>query len=199
MKSSVISLLRMMILNVALAAIAVFAAGAQNQGQPKQMRATAQSGVKVEQLNIKPGLWETSISSNTAGEMPIPAEMLNRLTSEQRARMEERMKANSAAHGHSTTHKKCVTKEDLQNRKLDFAGDKECTPTVTASTSTMAKGKLSCQTEGMQGTAVFEMEAPDPEHYKGSSHGTLNANGHTMNIDTTFSGKWLGSSCGNER
>lgn len=199
MKPSIKKSLRSMILSVALATIAVFPAGAQNQGEPKQLRAAAPSTVSVQQLNIRPGLWETSVTSNTAGEMPIPAEMLNRLTPEQRARMEERMKANSAAHGHTATHKKCVTKEDLEKQKLDFAGDKECTPTVTASTSTMAKGKLSCQTEGMEGTTLFELEAPDPEHYKGSSHGTLTGNGHTMNIDATFSGKWLASSCGNER
>jgi hypothetical protein len=189
----------MITFTVALAAIGVFAAWAQNQEQAKKMRAAAPSGVKLQQLNIKPGLWETSISSNTAGEMPIPTEMLNRLTPEQRARMEERMKANSAAHGRTTTHKKCVTEEDLEQQKLDFAGDKECTPTVTASTSTMAKGKLSCQAEGMEGTAVFEVEAPDAEHYKGSSHGTFTGNGHTMNVASTFTGKWLGSSCGTER
>ena len=199
MKSSTGKSLRMMTLSVALVAVTVFAAWAQNDGQPKQTGAAAPSGVKLQELNIRPGLWETSINSNVAGEMPIPAEMLNRLTPEQRARMEERMKANSAAHGRTTTHKKCVTKEDIEKHKLDFAGDKECTPTVTASTSTMAKGKLSCQTQGMQGMTAFEVEVPDPEHYNGSSHGTLTGNGHTMNIDSTFSGKWLGSNCGSER
>ena len=160
--------LRMMIVSVALAGIAVFVAWAQNQGQPKPTRTVAPSVVKLQQLNIKPGLWETSIASNVAGEMPISAEMLSRLTPEQRARMEERMKANSAAHGRTATRKKCMTRQDLETHKLDFAGDKECTPTVTASTSTMAKGKLSCQTQGMQGVTTFEVEALDPEHYKGS-------------------------------
>ena len=61
-----------------------------------------QHGATLQPLNIKPGLWEQTVNTTIAGEMPISTEMLNRLTPEQRARMEERMKANSAAHTHTT-------------------------------------------------------------------------------------------------
>jgi hypothetical protein len=152
---------------------------------------------KVVPLNIKPGLWETTINSNVDGGMPIPAGMLERLSPEQRARFEQRMKANSAAHTRTTTHTKCVTREDIEKQKLDFASSKECTPTVITSTSTAAKGTLSCESDEMKSTATFSVEAPDQEHLKGSSHGTLAGSGHSMKIDTAFTSKWLGSSCGN--
>jgi hypothetical protein len=154
---------------------------------------------KVVPLNIKPGLWETTINSNVDGGLPIPAGMLERLSPEQRARFEERMKANSATHTRTTTHTKCVTREDIEKQKLDFASSKECTPTVITSTSSAAKGKLSCESEGMKSTATFDVEARDQEHLKGSSHGTIAGNGQSMKIDSAFTSKWLGSSCGNVR
>ena len=153
--------------------------------------------IRVVPLNIKPGLWETTINSNVDGGLPIPAGMLERLSPEQRARFEERMKANSAAHTRTTTHTKCVTREDIEKQKLDFASSKECTPTVITSTSTAANGKLSCESEGMKSTATFDVEARDQEHLKGSSHGSIAGSGQTMKIDSAFTSKWLGSSCGN--
>jgi hypothetical protein len=156
-----------------------------------------QHGATLQPLNIKPGLWERTINTAIAGEMPIPAEMLNRLTPEQRTRMEERMKANSAAHAHTTTEKHCLSQEDLEkNRFLNLDRGKECTPTVTSSTSTSAKGRLSCETEGVKMTGALEVLAPDSEHVNGSWHATTNGSGHTMNVDSTFTSKWLGSSCG---
>jgi hypothetical protein len=47
----------------------------------------------------------------------------------------------------------------------------------------------------MTGTGTYEVEALDPEHVNGTSHATMNGNGHTMNVDGKFTSKWLGSSC----
>jgi len=84
---------------------------AQTQKSAKDMRASAdsQTALKVQPLNVKPGLWESTRTINRAGQMPIPAEMLNRLSPEQRARMEERMNAHSAAHSSTSSRKHCVT------------------------------------------------------------------------------------------
>ena len=174
--------------------------GAQTKAA-KEMRASAdsQSAVKVQPLNIKTGLWESTRTIKRAGQLPIPAEMLNRLTPEQRARMEERMNANSAARTNTTTEKHCVTKEDLEKDRLKFAEAKECTTTVLNTTSTTVKAKLACDQEGMHATGTLELLAADPEHLNGSYHSTVNAEGHTMNVDGTWTSKWVGSSCGDVR
>jgi hypothetical protein len=52
--------------------------------------------VQVQPLNIKPGLWETTMTIRTAGQLPMAAELLNKLTPEQRAEFEARMQARSA-------------------------------------------------------------------------------------------------------
>jgi hypothetical protein len=152
-------------------------------------------GAKYQPLNIKPGLWERTFTHTVAGEMPIPAEMLNRLTPEQRARMEERMKANSAAHSQTTTEKYCVTKEDVE--KPFNPGAKECTWTILESTSTKARGTMSCEAYGAKLRGNGEFDAPDPEHVKGTIHTTSTGGGHSMTVDGTFSSKWLSPSCGN--
>ena len=164
-----------------------------------RVSANSQSAAKLQTLNIKPGLWESTRTIKRTGQLPIPAEMLNRLTPEQRARMEERMKANSAAHTTTTTEKHCVTREDLEKDRLKLAETKECTTTVLTTTTTTVKTKFVCDQEGMHATGTLELVAADPEHMNGSYHSTANAEGHTMNVEGTWTSKWLGPSCGNVR
>jgi Protein of unknown function (DUF3617) len=168
------------------------------QGSARETGDSAVSKVsaKLQSLNIKPGLWESTRTINRAGEPPIPAEMLNRLTPEQRARMEERMKAHSTAHTNTTTETHCVTKEDLERDRLKLAEAKECTTKVVDSTTTTVKAKIVCDQQGMHATGTLELVAADPEHMNGSYHSTVNGEGHTMNVDGTWTSKWLGSSCG---
>lgn len=186
---------------VALAVCSMPVSWAQNQKSAKETRASAetQSAAKLQPLNIKPGLWESTRTINRTGQLPIPAEMMNRLTPEQRARMEERMKANSAAHTNTTTEQHCVTKEDLEKDRLKLAETKECTTTVLNTTTSTVKAKFVCEQEGMHATGTLELIAADPEHLKGSYRSIADANGHTMNVDGTWTSKWLGSSCGSVR
>ena len=173
------------------------AVGAQNQKSPKNANPQAgqPAGVKLQPMNVKPGLWESTTTMNIAGEMPVPAEVLNRLTPEQRARMEARMKANSNGHTNTDTHKSCVTKEDIENQRLHLGDSNGCTQTIISSTSTSAKANISCEVEGMTGNGTYEVEALDPEHIQGTSHATMTGNGQTRNVDGKFTSKWLGASC----
>ena|SRR5438128_1350510 len=182
-------------LGTILLSLAVSCMGAQTL--PRESKPINTSSLKP--LNIKPGLWESTRTIKTAGEMPIPAELLNRLTTDQRARMEERMKAHSSSHANTTTEKHCVTREDLEKDRLKLAEAKECTTTVLNSTSTSVKAKLVCDTEGMHATGMIELVAADPEHLNGSYHSTMNGNGHTMNMEGTWTSKWVGASCGNTK
>ena len=105
---------------------------------------------KLQPLNVKTGLWETTTTRITSGEIPIPAEMLARLTPEQRARMEARMKANSAEKTKTNTSKSCMTKEKLE--KAPFSDEqKECTRTIVTSTSSKAEVRFTWRPSGHQG------------------------------------------------
>ena len=174
---------------------------AQTQKSSKEMRESVDShpAVKLQPLNLKTGLWESTRTIKRTGQLPIPAEMLNRLTPEQRARMQERIKANSAAHTSTATEKHCITKEDLESDRLKLLETKECSTTVLNSTPTAAKAKFVCDQEGMRLTGTLELVAADPEHVNGSYQSAVNGGGNTTNVDGTWTSKWLGPSCGNVR
>jgi hypothetical protein len=149
---------------------------------------------KIQPLNVKLGLWETTHTTTMSGEMPIPPEMLAKLTPEQRAKMEERMKANSAGRTTTSTSKSCLTKEKLEQAPFSDRG-KECAPTILTSTSSNAVIKFTCDMSGMKMSGTINVEALTPENVKGSAQTTATGN-HTMNVNATFTSKWLGSSCG---
>ena len=156
------------------------------------------SKLEIQPLNVKPGLWETTTTYKRSGAPPISPEMLAKLTPEQRARLEQRMNANSAASSNTVTDQHCVTKEDVE--KADFGqGKGDCTYTIQTSTSTHGKGTYSCIMEGMKVNGALDITAPDPEHIQGSSQGSLNGGSRTMNVESTFASKFLSASCGNTK
>ena len=150
---------------------------------------------KFQPLNVKPGLWETTSTVTRSGEMPIPAGFLAKMTPEQRAKLEARMKASSAQSTRTRTYKSCETKEKLQ--RSPFSDSKECSLTVIGSTGTTANVRMSCEAEGIKSSGEMLVEAVSPEKVKGSGHMTATGGGHTMNMNTTISSRWVGSSCGN--
>lgn len=152
---------------------------------------------KFQPLNVKPGLWESSTTTTTTGQMPIPSEMLSKLSPDQRARMEARMNANSAPRTRTFTNKQCETKEKLAEQP--FSDQKECKSTVISSTATKAEIKMSCEYNDVKATGTMNIEVLGPENVKGSGHMTSSGGGHSMTVNTTFSGKWLGASCGSTK
>ena len=98
----------------------------------------------------------------------------------------------SGAHETTNTYKTCLTKE-----KMSFDKDeKNCTRTILTSTSSKVAVKLQCSQPKVQSNATMEFEALSPENVKGSGHVVVTGEGHTMNLDGTYTGKWIGSACG---
>src|SRR5215471_1665648 len=92
---------------------------------------TAFAADKMQRLNVKTGLWEVTTTMSTQGETPVPAELLQRLTPEQRARMEARMKAQPAGRSRTTTEKNCLTEEDLaKGDSFSKNPNQECTQKI---------------------------------------------------------------------
>jgi hypothetical protein len=194
MKSLSTSVLRVM--GIAFLVLALeMTLTAQSENNKIKKMPPQKAAIKLQPLNIKIGLWETTRTTTRVGQMPIPAGMLAKLGPEQRARIEERMKANSSANTQTHTDQSCLTEKDLTD--ADFGASKEgCTQTITSSTSNGASGTLSCEVEGMKYNGDLEIEAVDQEHVKGTSHGAATGGGSSMNVESSFVSKWLKSSCG---
>ena len=150
---------------------------------------------KIQPMNVKTGLWETTRTITTSGQMPIPPELMAKLTPEQRAKMEERMKANSAEKSSTNTSKSCMTKEKLE--KAPFSDEqKDCTRTIVTSTSSEAEIKFVCDMQGMKADGTIHVEALSQESVKGSAQSTMTGGGRSRSTSATFTSKWLGPNCG---
>jgi hypothetical protein len=159
---------------------------------------TLWAGDKLQPLDVKMGLWETSMTHATAGipQMPqIPPEALAKLTPEQRARMEEMMKNRSGASG-TTTTKSCITKEKLE-KNMAFRDERtQCTRTVVSSSGSGFEMKLHCGEKDSTSDGTFKLDVINSESVKGAFHMVVSGGDHTMNIDNTFTGRYLGPACG---
>lgn len=150
---------------------------------------------KPQPLNVKPGLWETTMTTTTSGEMPIPAELLSKLTPEQRARMEQKMKDNSGEKTRTLTDKSCVTKEQIEEG-LTFGHEQgKCTRTVVNSTGSVIDVRVTCADEGMKTSGTMHFEALSPESIKGTNQMNATGGGHAMSVHMTLTAKWIGPVC----
>lgn len=147
---------------------------------------------KMEPLHIKPGLWEMTITSS--GQIPIPPEALARLTPEQRAKFEERMKAR--AEGETKTHKECLTKEKLEKSMMFEHEHQDCTRSVNTSTGSKLDLHFTCDKKGTKVDVAVLMEALNSETVKGTTHITGNGATNTFNMSSAFLGKWVSAACG---
>ena len=155
------------------------------------------AGDGVKPLDVKAALWETSITSQVSGAPPIPAEVLARLTPDQRARMEAARKAREARGPETRVSKSCLTSDDLKKPfALDDDAHATCKRTVIGSSSTKEEVHFECADGPMKSAGDIRVEAVSPESIKGTSQARSGDGTRTMSFKVTFAGRWLGADCG---
>jgi len=123
----------------------------------------------MQPLNVKPGLWEVTMSMTING-MGMPPR--------------------------TNVYKSCLKKEDLN--KYPFADpDKKCTYTVVSSTgSTMeARGTCAPGSEGAKIDFKLRLDAIDTENVKGTGQMTMSGPDGSMNGTYAATSKWLSATC----
>jgi hypothetical protein len=152
-------------------------------------------------LNVKPGLWETTITSTANGMPPIPADMQERMaqmTPEQRAKVEAMIKSRYGGTPQTRSYKKCMTKEQVSKDPFSDP-EQKCAWTILTSTgSELEANGTSCaagRNSGVKTDVHVKVLALDSENVKGTGQMTMDGNGQTMNMDFKVTGKWLGASC----
>jgi hypothetical protein len=158
---------------------------------------------EIKAIDVKPGLWENTTTSEMSGVLPnmpqISPDQLARIPPEQRARVEAMMKGGVGA-PQTNTIKACVTKEQLSKPLFDN-GDKSCAYKLTNSSSSTQQIHVECDRNNNKSTGDITFERVDSEHVKGTavlkvSGGTTNTAAQGMNVKLTFSNKFLSSDCG---
>jgi len=157
---------------------------------------------KPAMLNVKEGLWETTVAHSTAG-MPDPSDILSKLPPDQRARVEEMMKQKGMSmNGNTTVTKSCITREKIE-KGMAFASEKQqnCTRDIVSSSPSHIEVKYRCEESDKSGRkttseGTANIDVVNSDTTKGSIHNVTNNNGHDMTMDMTFTSKYLGPSCG---
>jgi hypothetical protein len=167
-------------------------------------------------LNIKPGLWELTGTTETKGD---PMSMMSaadkaqmeeakpHMSPEQRAQMEAFMKQQTVTLGgpaKTSIAKVCITAENSHQQLAGFATknsagykDTNCKITPIRSTATLVENREVCsQTNGWTSNSTLLWEAPNPESFTVRVESSVGGRGG-LEMKMRSSGKWLGPACGN--
>src|SRR5579864_4184976 len=117
-------------------------------------------------LNVRLGQWETTSTVQSSGAPPIPQEVLDKMSPQQRAMLEERMKANQSPR--TTVTKSCLKKDDLDKALTFGADDKACTRTILSSSSSKQEVHIECNRGDGKQTGTIRIEANGSDSVRGS-------------------------------
>lgn len=150
----------------------------------------------AEVFDIKPGLWDFSVTVQMSGMPPIPN--LDQMTPEQRARIEGAMK-NMGNQTHSS--KSCVTREGIEKAIAESSNSQnnKCSPKIMNMSSSKVALHMECtQDRGTKTNGDITIDRKDGEHIVGI--GTMKstmANGRSMDVKWSLTGTFVASDCGN--
>ena len=149
---------------------------------------------EITPLDVKPGLWESTVTIQSSGMPGIPEETLAKLPPEQRARMEAAMKGMGGTH----TARSCLTGETLR-KPLAFgdSANSSCKRTIVSSSSGAMEFHVECSNDRMKSSGDGRVQAVSAESLKGETvmNSTMEG-GRTTTTKVLFSSRWLGSDCG---
>lgn len=147
------------------------------------------------QLNVKPGLWETTSTTHLEGSM-IPESTLEKLPPEQRQRMEAAIAEAQKPH----TAQKCLSRDSLMK---DFANSssKDCKWEFVTNTPSTLEYRGACNRPDSNGSEssqiMVHLKAINPELVKGRMQFSVSRNDKPVTSGSgIIESKWLGSSCG---
>jgi len=149
--------------------------------------------VFAETLNVKLGLWETTMVAQTSGMPPID---MSHMTPEQRARMEAAMEAAKTRAATPHTIRSCLTKEKLDKALFHEDNEASCKHTVITRSATVYAVKFECRRENNNSSGEWRFEAVTPEKVKGDGNFAVENGGRKMSSRGTMTAKWIGPSCG---
>jgi hypothetical protein len=155
----------------------------------------------ADKLDVKPGLWETTTSTEIGGmgaaAMPtIPPEILEKMPPEQRARMQAMM--NSQGSGNTATNQSCVTEKDLERGlRPETTKDQSCKVDSVSTNGKTQEAHVTCTNPRGKSTGVFKMTATSRETYEGTMDMNTAVDGRPMTVKLRLKGKWLSANCGN--
>ena len=145
-------------------------------------------------LQIKPGLWEFNDIANVTGDTVISDAMLATIPAAQRAQYLAETRKMMAQ---PSRERECITQATFEQRLSSI--ESGCTQTVVSNTANRIEVLTECRAEsgGIKEYNRSKLVAPNPLSVTTSLHAVVTRQGKTMTVNSTQSGHWLSSNCGN--
>src|SRR5687768_18409023 len=150
----------------------------------------------AEKLNVKVGLWEITSISRFSGMPPLPKEVMDKMTPQQRAEMEAKIKAAVAQEPEPEVSSECITQDDL-DKPFNSANAEDCTQTIVRTTRNTQEIRLVCSGR-TKGSGMFRVTTVTPENMTGELDLKVGEGANMMTITSKIKGRWLGADCGDE-
>jgi hypothetical protein len=152
----------------------------------------------ADRLNVKLGLWEVTTVTQMNGVLPMPKELMDKLTPEQRAKIaaEAKAKANASQAPEKDTSRECITQKDL-DEPFRSANAEQCVTSVVSTSRTAQEMRIVCSGEP-KGSGVFKVNAPTPETMNGTIDMKVGQGPDAFTMKGKLSGRWLSADCGDE-
>jgi hypothetical protein len=150
---------------------------------------------KMLPLNAKPGLWEITSAQQMKGALPVPPDVLAKMSPEQRAKIEALFKQREGQGPVTRTRKSCITQEQLS--KNPFTEERpSCQRVIVNSTPTLFEFHQECnESNGSHISTDGKFELSGDTNMKGTMKMKSDNSGRTTDISIDMSGKWLSADC----
>lgn len=158
--------------------------------------ALSAAGANAERLNVKLGLWEMTSIIRFSGVPPMPKELLDKMSPQQRAKMLADLKAAAAEEPEPEVSSECITQEDL-DKPFHSSNAEDCTQTIVRTTRTSQEIRMVC-TGKTKGSGLFKVTTPTPETMNGALDLKAGDGPDAFTVKGTIKGRWLGADCGDE-
>lgn len=145
----------------------------------------------ADSFNARPGLWEMTSTTLITG-MPIPAESLAKLPADQRAKIEETLKARDGKPD-MRTNNNCVTQKDLdQDLLFKTSANDQCVKKIISRSPTKVAFQQTCPAPTAS-TSMVTIEAKTPDSLAASID--ISQAHATGKIHIDVKGRWLSATC----
>ena len=149
------------------------------------------SAARAASFDVKTGAWESTVTSTTTG-MAIPPDMLSKLPPDQRAKIEEAMRARSGQ-PHTIKRKYCVTQKDLdEDRLMQEESGSQCSRKVLSKSSTRLELEQTCGAAPHAMTMHVSVQATSSESVTLTVDGQMQGGSKSH---TEGKSRWLSASC----
>jgi hypothetical protein len=143
-------------------------------------------------LDLKPGSWEVVMATSVAG-LPIPQDALAKMPPDQRAKVEEAMKARAGKVNTSTMHT-CVTKEDLDRGDLMKSERDNCTRKVINQSARRFEVEETCAAPDPSQTHMT-FDSKSSESYTATIE---RSQGEAGKVHIELTGHWVETKCADD-